>query len=185
MIRTIVRTDAPLLDVGCGIGLLIHALRSAGATMPYRGVDIDAQKIGLARSAAKSAALGAVEFETCDLTQSFPAHSGSVALLDVVQYLDAAACDAVLDSAARSVSAEGVLVMRAGLDDGSWRAAFPRAMDRVGHALRWMQTPPRSQPTKSGIHDLLRRHGFRCEFHPAWGNTPFNNWMVVAAMSKG
>src|SRR4051794_10123937 len=182
VIRTIGRTDAPLLDVGCGIGLLIHALRSAGATMPYRGVDIDAQKIGLARGAAKSAALGAVEFETCDLSQSFPAHSGSVALLDVVQYLDAAACDAVLDSAARSVSAEGMLVMRAGLDDGSWRAAFTRAMDRLGHAIRWMQTPPRSQPTKSGIHDLLRRHGFRCEFHPAWGNTPFNNWMVVAAM---
>jgi SAM-dependent methyltransferase len=174
------RTQAPLLDVGCGIGLLAQALRAAGVTVPYRGVDIDAQKIRIARNSVRKAGLSAVEFEICDLSRSFPDHRGSVALLDVVQYLDAAASDAVIDNAARSVSSDGILIMRAGLDDGSWRAGFTRMMDRVGHAIRWMQTPPRSQPTKSGLHDLLRRHGFRCEFHPAWGRTPFNNWMVVA-----
>ena len=184
VLEIMAKSDAPLLDIGCGIGLLAQALRGAGATMPYRGVDIDSQKIAIARNAAKKAALERVEFEVCDLTQAFPQHHGSVALLDVVQYLDAASRDAVLESAARCVSADGILIMRAGLDDGSWRAAFTRLMDRAGHAVRWMQTPPRSQPTKSGIHELLLRHGFRCEFVPAWGRTPFNNWMVVAQMAK-
>jgi SAM-dependent methyltransferase len=169
-----------LLDVGCGIGLLVQALRAKGAQMAYRGVDIDAEKIEIARRAARGASLNDAVFEVCDLTQTFPEHRGSVALLDVVQYLDASSRDAVLDSAARCVTREGLLVMRAGLDDGSWRAAFTRIMDRAGHAVRWMRTPPHSQPTKSAIHELLRRHGFDCEFQPAWGRTPFNNWMVVA-----
>jgi SAM-dependent methyltransferase len=184
VLRILSNSEIDLLDVGCGIGLLAQALRSAGATMRYRGVDIDAEKIQIADRAARAAGLSDVTFDVCDLNQSFPQHCGSVALLDVVQYLDAAARDAVLDSAARCVSAEGMLIMRAGLDDGSWRAGFTRMMDQVGHAVRWMQTPPRSQPTKSGIHDLLHRHGFRCEFQPAWGNTPFNNWMVVAAKTS-
>ena len=41
-------TQAPLLDLGCGIGLLAHALRTNGLSMPYRGVDIDAPKIAQA-----------------------------------------------------------------------------------------------------------------------------------------
>src|SRR5690606_8912123 len=32
---------APLLDLGCGLGLLAHALRGDGQAMPYLGVDID------------------------------------------------------------------------------------------------------------------------------------------------
>ena len=181
VVDAIARTQAPLLDIGCGIGLLAHALRAAGGTMPYRGVDIDAGKIAIAREAARKADTLDVEFEVCDLTRMFPQHRGSVALLDVVQYLDTASSDLVIDRAAQAVSADGMLIMRAGLDDGSWRAGFTRFMDRVGHGIRWMQTPPRSQPTKSSLHELLQRHGFRCEFHPAWGRTPFNNWMVVAA----
>jgi SAM-dependent methyltransferase len=184
VLEIMAESQAPLLDVGCGIGLLAQALRGAGATMSYRGVDIDSKKIAIARDAARNAALDHVEFDVCDLTKTFPQHHGSVALLDVVQYLDATSRDAVLESAARCVSTDGTLIMRAGLDDGSWRAGFTRFMDRAGHAVRWMQTPPRSQPTKSGIHELLRRHGFRCEFLPAWGRTPFNNWMVVAQAGK-
>src|SRR5690606_33465604 len=44
-------SDAPLLDLGCGIGLLAHALRAGGVSMPYRGVDNDARKIESARRA--------------------------------------------------------------------------------------------------------------------------------------
>ena len=41
--------DAPLLDLGCGLGLLAHALRFDGQTLAYRGVDNDAAKIARAR----------------------------------------------------------------------------------------------------------------------------------------
>src|SRR5689334_2354153 len=78
-------THAPLLDLGCGIGLLAHTLRAQGFTGEYLGVDNDAQKISAARSAAASASLAHVQFECIDLArEEFPAHRGSVALLDVL-----------------------------------------------------------------------------------------------------
>lgn len=174
--RILTGTNVPLLDVGCGIGLLLHYRITIG----YTGVDIDAAKIDIAASAAANAGISA-RFATCDLGSGFPDHRGSVAILDVLQYLDPAVRDAVLDGAARCIDAEGVLILRAGLDDGSWRSGFTRMTDRAGHAVRWMKTPPRSQPTRAGLTALLARHGFRSEFHPAWGRTPFNNWLVVAA----
>ncbi|HEY6643240.1 class I SAM-dependent methyltransferase [Povalibacter sp.] len=179
--RILAGTQAPLLDVGCGIGLLLHALRATDVSIDYRGVDIDAQKIAIARGAAEAGKLAAVRFEVCDLTREFPSHAGSVALLDVVQYLDARSRDELLDSAARSIAGDARLVIRAGVDDGSWRARFTRMTDRAGHAVRWMKTPPKSQPTRVDLSELLARHGFHTEFRPAWGGTPFNNWLVIAS----
>src|SRR6185436_15470355 len=43
---------APILDLGCGIGLLLHCLRAYGSRSPYVGVDTDAAKIDAARAAS-------------------------------------------------------------------------------------------------------------------------------------
>ena len=171
--------QAPLLDVGCGIGLLPLCLGSQAKSSSYLGVDIDAEKIGIARSAATRAGLRGVRFEVADLVAGFPQHSGSVAILDVVQYLMPAARDELLAAAADCVAPEGVLVMRVGLDDQSWRAAITRMADRVGHASRWMSTAPRGQPTRAGVAEILARHGMRCDFTSLSGRTPFNNWLMV------
>src|SRR5690606_29494619 len=83
-------TTAPVLDLGCGLGLLLHALRMDGQAMPWHGVDIDADKIRRGRAIAARAGLGdGARFEVVDLAQGWPAHAGSVAILDVLQYLDA------------------------------------------------------------------------------------------------
>jgi len=113
---------APLLDLGCGIGLLAHALRVAGIDVAYRGVDNDAAKIAQARLAAARAGLHGVAFDVVDLAQGMPAHSGSVAILDVLQFVPAQAQDAILDAAIARVADGGMLVIRTGLDDGSTRA---------------------------------------------------------------
>ncbi|HEY5810871.1 MAG TPA: class I SAM-dependent methyltransferase [Povalibacter sp.] len=172
---------APLLDIGCGIGLLALYLHRSGVELNYRGIDIDTDKIDIAIEAAQTLGLRNAQFEFCDLAQSFPLHEGSVALLDVLQYLDTDVRDVVLERAARCIGTGGQLIIRAGLDDGSWRASFTRFTDRAQHTLRWMKTPPRSQPTREAIADLLTRHGFSGEFRPLWGNTPFNNWLVIAS----
>ena len=174
-------SSAALLDVGCGIGLLLHYLRNAGIDIEYAGVDIDTEKIEIARAAARNGKLSAARFDTFDLMRGFPQHRGSVALLDVLQYFDDAVRDEILDGASRCIAADGRLIIRAGLNDGTWRAGFTRVTDRAGYAVRWMKTPPRSQPTRRGLADLLARHGFESEFRPAWGHTPFNNWLVVAS----
>src|SRR3546814_2174700 len=77
------------MDLGCGLGLLAHALRQDGQAMPYYGVDNDADKIGRAIAAAGRTGLAPVRFEVVDLAHHLPQHEGSVAILDVLQYLRA------------------------------------------------------------------------------------------------
>ena len=184
VLSLVVRDREPLLDVGCGIGLLLQALRANGGSARYLGVDSDADKIDLARHAAARNGVLDADFRVCDLAAEFPDHRGSVALLDVLQYLDPPTQERVLDGTARSISRDGVLVIRGGLDDGSWRASVTRASDRFGHAVRWMKTPFRAQPKRDEVAARLERHGLSADFRPAWGRTPFNNWMVVARRTR-
>ena len=178
------QTRAPLLDMGCGIGLLPQCLRASGCEVEYLGLDIDAGKIDIARTAAANGELKGLRFEVGDLSQAFTEHRGSVALLDVLQYFDATARDELLCNAVRCISPDGRLIVRAGLDDGNWRAAITRGADKLGHLARWMQTPPRSQPSRGNLESLLAAHGIECEFQPLSGNTPFNNWLIIGRPSR-
>ena len=174
-------THAPLLDVGCGIGLLPQYLRASGIEVEYWGADIDAGKIEIARAAAAKSGSRDVRFEVVNVAQVFPEHRGSVALLDVLQYFEADARDALLRRAASCITPGGRLIVRAGLDDRNWRAAITRGADKLGHLARWMQTPPRSQPSRDALEMLLAAAGLHCEFRSLSGNTPFNNWLIVGS----
>jgi SAM-dependent methyltransferase len=178
-VRGLFPPECALLDVGCGIGLLLHCLRAGGCDVEYCGVDNDRQKIELARAAAANRNEGSARFEVCDLAQDFPQHRGSVALLDVLQYLQPDVRETVVGLAARCLTAQGKLVIRVGLDEGGWRAVATRAAERLGHIARWLP-PLNSQPKRAELAALLARHGLSSEFRPLWQGTPFNNWLVVA-----
>jgi len=172
--------DAPLLDLGCGMGLLAHALRDAGLDMPYRGVDIDARKIAHAVRAAANAGLRDVAFEAVDLSARMPAHSGSVAILDVLQFVSPQAQAAILDEAIAMLAPGARLVIRTGLDDGSPRARFTRRIDVLSRALRWMNAGPQAYPEPDALRARFDAAGLSSTFAPLHGRTPFNNWLVVA-----
>jgi SAM-dependent methyltransferase len=171
---------APILDLGCGIGLLLHCLRASGSHCSYVGVDTDAEKIEAARSASKRVGYFDAAFEVCDLSKQFPEHEGSVALLDVLQYLPPNAQEPLISQAAQCVSRDGRLVIRTGLADDSWRSTLTRATDRFGHWIGWMKTSFKAQPSAADLAAVLRRHGLQADFKPLWGRTPFNNWLVIA-----
>lgn len=173
-------TDAPVLDLGCGLGLLAHTLRADGIALPYRGVDVDAGKIATARDAATRARLRDVGFETVDLAREWPAHRGSVAILDVLQYLTPAAQEATLDAAIAMLVPGARLVIRTGLDDGGRRARFTHFADLVGRLSGWMYSAPRRYPQAGALRAKLEAAGLHVEFVSLRGNTPFNNWRVVA-----
>jgi SAM-dependent methyltransferase len=172
--------DAPLLDLGCGLGLLAHALRADGQAMPYRGVDNDAGKIGRARNAARRGALDAVDFETVDLARGLPEHRGSVALLDVLQFVPRQAHAGILDAACAMLTPGARLVLRTGLDDGGRRARITRAVDVFSRVLGWMNARPRQYPDADLLRATFDAAGLQAQFTPLYGRTPFNNWRVVA-----
>lgn len=174
-------SDAPLLDLGCGIGLLALALRHEGVALPYHGVDFDAAKVAQARRAAQQARLRDVRFDVVDLADAYPAHAGSVALLDVLQYLDAAAQQRLLAAAIGMLAPTGRLVIRSGLDDGGARIRTTNAFDRFANRLGWMKTPPQRYPREDELRATLDAAGLRSRFRPLRGHLPFNNFLVVAA----
>jgi 2-polyprenyl-3-methyl-5-hydroxy-6-metoxy-1,4-benzoquinol methylase len=174
-------TRAPLLDLGCGIGLLAHALRAQGFAAPYRGVDNDARKVASAVAAAARSGLADARFDVVDLArEDFPAHDGSVALLDVLQFVSEAAASALLAHAARSVSAEGRLLIRTGLEVPGARMRFTRAVDQGSRRIGWMNAAPHRYPTREGLEATFAQHGLRASFAPLTGLLPFHNWLVVA-----
>lgn len=177
-------TVAPVFDFGCGLGLLAHVLRMDGLAMPYRGVDIDVAKIERARRAAERAELTDVAFAALDLAAGLaaglPAHHGSVTLLDVLQFIPPQAHAGILDAAIAMLAPGAKLVIRTGLDDGSARARTTRRVDVLSRLVGWMNTTPKHYPEADALRARLEGAGLSVTFTPLYGDTPFNNWRVVA-----
>ena len=173
-------TSAPLLDLGCGLGLLAHALRADGIDLPYRGVDNDVGKIARARRAAARSQLHEVAFDAVDLARELPAHRGSVAILDVLQFIPPEAQHRAVAAAIAMLTPGAKLVIRTGLQDGSGRARVTRAVDVFSRVLGWMNAAPKAYPDADALRAQFAAAGLQAEFTPLFGNTPFNNWRVVA-----
>jgi SAM-dependent methyltransferase len=177
-------SHAPLLDLGCGLGLLAHALRQNGQGLPYYGVDNDASKVARGRRAAAKAGLHDTRFEVVDLARTLPQHHGSIAVLDVLQYLPQAAQRRVLDASIAMLTPGARLVIRAALDDGSRRDIATRFTDRLAHRIGWMKSVPLHYPSGDALRETLEGAGLAVSFAPLYGNTPFNHWLIVATQPQ-
>lgn len=174
-------TDAPLLDLGCGLGLLAHTLYADGIRVPYRGVDSDAAKIRRAVRAAAKVGLKDTRFDTMDLSRELPSHHGNVVILDVLQFIPYPAQAQAIDKMIAMLTPGAKLVIRTGLDDGTGRARITRAVDLFSRALGWMNAMPRYYPDGEALRARLLAAGLQVEFTPLFGRTPFNNWRIVAS----
>ena len=172
-------TTAPVLDLGCGLGLLAHALRADGQALPFYGVDIDAAKIRRGRDVAARTGLADVRFDVLDLGAGMPDHRGSVAILDVLQYLTPDRQRELLDSVIAMLTPGARLVIRSGLADDSSRSRTTRITDRLANLAGWMQERAKCYPTAEGLRTQLEGAGLRTTLRPLYGDTPFNNWLIV------
>lgn len=171
-------TDAPLLDIGCGMGLFPFYLRARGWTTPLRGIDYDPRKIDTARETAFR--LGPdVEFATADARTGLPEHSGTVTILDILQYFQPAEQKALLEAAAARVAPGGRLIIRSGLATDNWRYRLTRFGDRLAGWTRWMRDHAVCYPNEAFLQETLTAAGLTGTIRPLWGRTPFNNWLGV------
>ncbi len=176
--------DLPLLDIGCGVGLLALSLRQRGFTAPILGVDHDAKKIGAAMKAAENAIRDA-RFIAGDAREPI-AFQGSVALLDVLHYFSDEEQLRLLRNAAACVAPGGVVIIRDAIRDGSWRYRATYIEETFARSIGWLRGERLNFPTRDSI--LSTFEGFRCEVVPMWGRTPFNNYLFVfyaSAASSG
>lgn len=168
----------PVLDIGCGIGLLTHWLRGSGIELPTVGIDFDERKITAALHMAQGM-LG-VAYLTGDARTDLPEHQGSVVILDVLQYFPAEEQDELLRAAARRVAPGGRLLIRSGLSGGSWRYDLTRACDWLAKLTFWMKASPVVYPNAEQFHRVLEAEGLSVAITPLWGRTPFYNHLIRA-----
>jgi 2-polyprenyl-3-methyl-5-hydroxy-6-metoxy-1,4-benzoquinol methylase len=168
---------SPVLDVGCGIGLLAHYLDSVGCNVDYVGIDLDADKIRIAEQAASHHAHMRFLHASCD---ALPAWQGHVVMLDVLHYLSSDTQQVLLAAAAERVAPGASLIIRSVLRDSSWRFAVTRFEEGFMRCVRWMRYRVQHYPDVTELETPLREAGLRVELRPLWARTPFNSYLIVA-----
>ena len=168
----------PLLDIGCGMGLLGLYLATHGHTPDYLGVDSDARKIDSARTFAADGHPH-LDFLHVD-AGSLPEFSGDVALLDALHYMPAELQQRVLAAAAERVAPGGVLMIRNCLKDSSWRYWATVIEEKFLKWSRWMQVGAQHYPTRAEIVEPLQARGLEVSVEPLWGYTPYNSYQILA-----
>jgi 2-polyprenyl-3-methyl-5-hydroxy-6-metoxy-1,4-benzoquinol methylase len=169
---------APVLDIGCGIGLLGLYLRAHGFRGGYLGIDCDPAKVAQARRSAHHHAppLAFAESDVADL----PVFSGAVVLLDVLHYLDASQQQALLRAAAARIAVGAALIVRTVLREPRWRYLATVCEEHLLYGVGWMRMPARHFPHRAEIEATLRAHGLQTQTRPLWGATPFASFLIVA-----
>lgn len=168
----------PILDVGSGVGLLGFYLRERGVAVPIMGVDADVRKIRKAREVATTRYRD-MEFLDRDVREPLPPFRGSVAVLDLVHYLEPARQHTLLKELAAFVSPGGVLVLRDCPRDGSTRYRLTHAGEIFAQAISWNLKTPLHFPTRESINAAFPEEEFTRDERRSWGSTPFNNRLFV------
>jgi 2-polyprenyl-3-methyl-5-hydroxy-6-metoxy-1,4-benzoquinol methylase len=167
----------PLLDIGCGVGLMAFYLRERGMRMPIVGIDHDRRKIEIARQVA----LGdqSVSFDVGDARHRVQ-FRGNVVLLDVLHYFSDSDQSVILRNAA---AAGGMIIIRDGIRDGSLRYRLTYAQEMLSRVGGWLKAERLHFPTRQSIETSLNGD-LREEIRPMFGRTPFNNYLFVFRRAK-
>lgn len=166
--------DAPVLDLGCGAGLLSFYLRERGFRAPIVGIDHDAKKIAAAQAIARR--YEGLDFRTADAREPLD-FRGSTVMLDLLHYFRDDEQRAILRNAAERTPPGGVVIIRDALRDGTWRYRMTYAQESFSRIIGWLKAERLHFPTREFIAGAFE--GFEQSVTPLWGRTPFNNYLFV------
>ena len=174
----------PLLDLGCGVGVLAFYLRERGWLAPITGIDTDLPKIEAARSVAVGRYEG-LHFEVGNALDSLRGFRGDVVMLDLLHYLADDDQDLLIRRATEAAAGGGMILIRDCLREPGWRFALTSLEERFARAIRWLNVPMLNFPSRDRIVGTLQACGFKVEVEPMWGRTPFNNYLITATSAPG
>lgn len=169
----------PILDIGCGVGLLPFYLRERGLKQPIIGIDIDARKI---RRAIESAERGGYEdlvFVAQDVAGELPASRGNVAVFDLLHYLPPDEQQRLLRELVARVTPGGLLLLRDCPRDGSPRYRATHAAEIFAQMISWNWSAPLHFATADAINSAFDQAEFDREERSARGGKFFNNRLFI------
>lgn len=171
-------SDQPILDVGCGVGLLAFYLRERGCRQPILGLDVDARKIRQGTSIVQGRYTD-VDLRCQDVQEPIPEFSGAIALFDVLHYLPLAQQTALLSRLAKCVTPGSALVIRDCPRDDSARFWMTYAAEKFAQTISWNLNRHLHFPSHESIVEAFDENEFERESRPLWGKSPFNNQLFV------
>ena len=168
-------SQRPLLDLGCGMGLLAAYLRANGHRAPILGLDVDERKIDVAQQV-----LGGTrqEFHAGD-AMNFPDHCGDIVMLDVLHYFSDEDQQLLLKKIAASIAPRGVALIRLALNESNWRFAATKFEEWFVHFSRWISKCGWNFPTRDEVLSPFNEEGLAGDVRPMWGLTPFNSHLFT------
>jgi 2-polyprenyl-3-methyl-5-hydroxy-6-metoxy-1,4-benzoquinol methylase len=170
----------PLLDIGCGMGLLGHYLHACGTLTQYVGLDHDPRKITAGSQAARHGKLDSLmQLYQADIAD-LPPLQGHVVLLDILHYLPASRQAPLLQSAAKHLAPHGQLIIRNVLREPNWRFHMTRVEEYFLRVSGWMRNGAQHYPSAGEIRAPLEVAGLTVTIQPLHGRTPYNSYLIVA-----
>ena len=166
---------APVLDIGCGPGLLAHYLKACGVDVPYTGLDADTRKISSANESIRGLANMCFAHADC---LALPAWQGHVAILDVLHYLDAEKQSQLLQAAISRITPGASLIIRTVLCDKSWRFRTTQIEETFIRGTRWIRGGVKHYPHIEELTRPMAEAGLVTEKAPLFGHTPFNSYLI-------
>jgi 2-polyprenyl-3-methyl-5-hydroxy-6-metoxy-1,4-benzoquinol methylase len=168
-------SQRPLLDLGCGMGLLAAYLRAKGHRAPILGLDVDEQKIGVARQVIAGRR---EKFHAADAI-NFPEHSGDIVMLDVLHYFSDEDQQFLLKKIAASIAPRGIALIRLALNESNWRFTATKIEEWFVRVSRWIPKSGWNFPTCDEVFLPFHQEGLAGEVCPMWGWTPFNSHLFT------
>ncbi len=173
--KALANSTLPLLDLGCGMGLLAAYLRASGHRAPIVGWDVDETKIEI----AKTVLPGSRESFRAGDAIDFSEHCGDVVMLDVLHYFSDGDQQRLLRKIAASIAPQGVALIRLALNEPNWRFAATKAEEWFVHFTRWIPVQGGNFPTRDEVSLPFGQEGLEVEVRPMWGWTPFNSYLFT------
>jgi 2-polyprenyl-3-methyl-5-hydroxy-6-metoxy-1,4-benzoquinol methylase len=172
------RSAEPILDVGCGVGLLGFYLRERACAQPILGLDRDARKIDYGAAIA-ARGYRDVELRWHDVEAELPDFHGNVALFDVLHYLQPSRQAALLSHLAERVAPGGLLIIRDSLREMRPRYWITWLAEKFAQTISWNIHGALHFPSRASINEIFDDEEFQRESKPLWGASPFNNHIFI------
>lgn len=153
-----VPTNASVVDLGCGLGMLPIALAEAGRGRELLGLDWDADKVAVGQRAA--AGLAQVTLQRADIHQGELPACEVVTLIDVLHYYQPARQDALLGRVAAALRPGGLLLIRETDPARRGGAGLTRLIERAMVRFGWNLGPQVAYRSLDELAAALTQLGF-------------------------
>ena len=168
-----------VLDVGCGEGYLLCAIRTAAPALELNGIDHDVRRVRLAHRAL--ADQSDVCLVTGDIRTSVFHRADLVTLLDVLHYMPVVDQDDVLLRAAAALLPGGTLIVRDVEPGRGVRSMMAIGAERLARIVGRHRGDGLHYRPSDETASVLRASGLQVDASRCDQGTPFANQLLIAS----